>query len=1041
MKRLLPLLLALPFFFWLLQPGTPVRGGHIEGADLVSLPSIPTAALEGAGARYELSSKFVSPVFEAPHEFQLLGLNWAQSLPDGTTATLEIRFKDTKGQWSEWEPIHTDNDHADHDNASEMDEQWSYVITNDSTAFQYRANLNTADSSLTPKLADINFDYIDGGESSTVEELDRLIFDDNDEIISREEWGADEAYLYASTYNQDGSDYENAEGSSNNYPDLEITHTVKELNGKPLLWPLEYAKNVDKIVIHHTASTQNLDDSEKLMRSIYAYHAMTRGWGDIGYNYLIDADGNVYEGRYGGAGVVAGHTSGYNTGSVGIALLGHFEETPISAEMMKALMGVIYDQALLHDIDPDGSSSFRGKVMPNIMGHRDLSATACPGEVAYDYLPEVISAVGKSLDKRRNTNFDEDFAFEEVGDHEMVAIDPQEKETVTLKLKNTGDSTWNKDTFLTYDTNNDGVAEIKKDSSKSIAKMKETQVKPGSTATFTFDVTGTLKGGMTHFDLTPIFNGKEKTTHYLDLTVYVEQPVVEFEVASDDLPELMKPGQSTTVTVKIKNEGNFTWTKGGDHPVFLRQSGSSELTKESKLAEMEESEVKPGSTATFKFKVTAPKTGGKHTLYIYPSVEGSTAYVGEAARLSTRTSDTDEDVSIKSVSTDLDFTGGESKYLWVELQNASSETWSNDKLSLSFESETGVKVSSAYMRVRSLPPGATAKVFFKVSAPVKEGSYSIEVMPTLDGEDLLDEAYEFDIEVSTSVVETEDYENPIRIKLTPDKVSTPVLTANTNFAVYGGDELLQTFAANSRVFVDQSGSNYTVGSGKGRYVTDEPIRVVPSTGGILTVLSMSQVPAWNLSLNDNQFRGTIEVRKEDSNLILINELPLEDYLKGIAEVSNDAHAEKAKTILVLARSYAYYYMTQDEKFPGKPYHLDDDPDSSQKYLGYGFEARSKNIVSYVEATEGEVVTYDGEVIKTPYFSQSAGYTKSAKDVWGWTNTPWLQGVQDPYCEETSFSGHGVGLSGCGATGMAEAGYTYDEIIDYYYQDVELSVVE
>lgn len=1039
MKRLLPVLFSISLLFWLLQPGTPVRGGVVQGADYMSLPPVETASVEGFGSQYESTANFISPVFEADHEFQLLGLNWQESIPEGTEASLEIRFKNMKGDWSEWEAIHQDHDHPDH---SDLEEKWSYVMTNDSTAFQYRAELSTENNSITPKLADIKFDYIDGGEPSKIDELSRLVFDEDDEVISREEWGAEESWLYAKNYSRsDDTDYSNEEVEENDFPELEIVKTIEAIKGEELLWPVEYPKDVEKIIIHHTASTEDLDDPEKLMRSIYAYHALSRGWGDIGYNYLIDSEGNVYEGRYGGEGAVAGHTAGYNTASVGIALLGHFEETPITAEMMQSLMGVVYDQALLHGIDPDGSSEFRGERLPNIMGHRDLGATACPGEVTYEYLPELIDAVGKSMDKRRNMNFDEDYAFEEVGDHEMVSLGPEGDDTVTIKIENTGEKRWNKDTFLTYDINNDGIAVIEKDKERSIASMKESYVNPGETATFTFDVEATLTGGLTHFDLTPIFDGEEKTTHYLDLTVYVEQPMVKFDILEDDMPSFMKPGQTQTLTLEIENEGNFTWLNDGDHPVVLKQSGSSELTDKITLAELEEDEVKPGKTGTFSFKITAPKTGGTHSLYVYPDVEDSNAYIEGTARLKTKTSNTEEDAELGEISDDREFEPGEEKYLWVEVRNTSADYWSNEDLSVNFDAPSGVIITKAYMRVRSLPPGSSAKVFFQVEAPKTEGSYSIELMPTLGGNDLLDDELEFDIEVNRTEVETEDYTLPIRIKLTPEEMSIPIVSSSENFALYAGDELLETFKSDSRIFVDESNGTYSIGSSKGRFLTDEPVRIVPEDGGVLQLLSMSQVPGWNLDLNDNQFRGTLEIREENNELIVINELPLEDYLKGIAEVSNNAHPEKAKTILVLARSYAYYYMTEDEKFPGMPYHLDDDPDSSQKYLGYGFEERSANIADYVAETTGEVVTYDNEVIKTPYFSESPGYTMSAESVWGWTHTPWLQGVQDPYCDAEAFYGHGVGLSGCGATGMAEAGYLYDEIIEHYYQGVDLSVIK
>ena len=217
------------------------------------------------------------------------------------------------------------------------------------------------------------------------------------------------------------------------------------------------------------------------------------------------------------------------------------------------------------------------------------------------------------------------------------------------------------------------------------------------------------------------------------------------------------------------------------------------------------------------------------------------------------------------------------------------------------------------------------------------------------------------------------------------------------------------------------------------------IRVVPESGGIVEIITMQRRPSWNNSLNDNKFRGIMEIRSVNNKTAYINELPLEDYMKGLAEVSNNVHPEKQKAIAILARTYARFYMDSDNrKFPGLPYDGNDDPAIFQKYLGYGVEKRSPNFVNAVGTTKNKVVTYNGKLVKTPYFNQSNGKTLSAKEVWGWTHTPYLQSVDDPYCKGMTKKGHGVGMSGCGAEGMAKSGKTYVEIIKYYYQGVEIS---
>jgi peptidoglycan hydrolase-like amidase len=236
--------------------------------------------------------------------------------------------------------------------------------------------------------------------------------------------------------------------------------------------------------------------------------------------------------------------------------------------------------------------------------------------------------------------------------------------------------------------------------------------------------------------------------------------------------------------------------------------------------------------------------------------------------------------------------------------------------------------------------------------------------------------------------------------------------------------------------------SYTVTSGSKKWVATNPIRFVPETGGIMKIATMEQIASWDESINDNQFRGTIEVRDLSGTPILINELPLEEYLMGMAEETNSTPTEKLKTMAILARSYAYYYLTQADKFPGMPYDGEDDPNTFQKYLGYGYELRHPNVAAAAVATEGTVVTYNGTVIKTPYFSASNGVaTKSAKEVWGWTNTPYLVSVPDTYCVSSAFSGHGVGLSGCGAKALAEKGWSFEKIIKYYYTGVALDEIE
>ena len=173
-------------------------------------------------------------------------------------------------------------------------------------------------------------------------------------------------------------------------------------NESYMTWPPEYHP-VHKIIVHHTV-TQNYDpDPPSTVRAIYYYHAVTLGWGDIGYNYLVDWQGNIYEGRYGGLDAVGRHVHGpmvpwcgiyaYNCGSVGISAIGTYGNSvnPPSAEPSEALLDAITDLAAWECgrslFNPTESSDFVDITVQNIAGHRDYNQTACPGDYLYAKLP------------------------------------------------------------------------------------------------------------------------------------------------------------------------------------------------------------------------------------------------------------------------------------------------------------------------------------------------------------------------------------------------------------------------------------------------------------------------------------------------------------------------------------------------------------------------------------------------------------------------------------------------------------------------------
>ena len=204
-------------------------------------------------------------------------------------------------------------------------------------------------------------------------------------VISRAGWGADESLRY--------------------------DRTGKEI-WPPEFWPIQ------KLIVHHTDTQNNDPNPAATIRSIYYYHAVTQGWGDIGYNFLVDEAGNVYEGRHSrtyafaesptgedlnGNGVTGGHALNYNAGTTGVALLGTLTNQDATAPARDALERVLAWKASAHGIDPQGASLYTNpvngtkKTFANIAGHRDVNSTECPGGVFYATLPQIRADVAARI--------------------------------------------------------------------------------------------------------------------------------------------------------------------------------------------------------------------------------------------------------------------------------------------------------------------------------------------------------------------------------------------------------------------------------------------------------------------------------------------------------------------------------------------------------------------------------------------------------------------------------------------------------------------
>lgn len=343
-------------------------GGAVR-SDLVNMPGASAQSGDEILARRwsevdelgQISIAEASDYRTIPAEFTFyaVGGSWAGSF--GYNAQLEFRFSSDGTNYSA--PIRSgpmvDSGRPTRDGRVFV----TLVFTNGERFIQYRA----LDGSGNPISApDIQIVYIDGtngphpGVSAAA--LPTL---QKPSIISRAGWGAPESYRF----DQYGE-----------------------------VWPAEY-REVRHIVVHHS-DTPNYETGtagSDRVRQIYSYHARELEWGDIGYNFVVDWQGRIYEGRYGGPNVVGGHAYKYAFGSSGICVLGTFSEREPPDAAVSSLIAIT--AWVGRNLDPVGLETFHEVAnCPVICGHRDVSQSDCPGGYLYADLSSIRNAVKDVLD-------------------------------------------------------------------------------------------------------------------------------------------------------------------------------------------------------------------------------------------------------------------------------------------------------------------------------------------------------------------------------------------------------------------------------------------------------------------------------------------------------------------------------------------------------------------------------------------------------------------------------------------------------------------
>jgi hypothetical protein len=287
--------------------------------------------------------------------FELVGLHWQGP------GTVRYRTRNLAGRWSPWRAFSEEDSLPDRGVETRTTRGWrvaSPFWTGPSNGIQYR---------VVGRVVRMRAYFVRSPRRPS--QLKRVHIAGSPEVVPRSSWHADESIRRGGPY---------------------------------------YADAVRLAIVHHTAGSNSYTraQSASIVRGIELYHVKGNGWNDIGYNFLVDKYGQVFEGRYGGMTrpVVGAHAQGFNSGSVGIAVIGDYGSASITPAARAALVSLIAWRLDLAHVDPvsrvvrisAGNPRYpagKAVTLRAISGHRDAYPTSCPGASLYSQLLSLRSRV------------------------------------------------------------------------------------------------------------------------------------------------------------------------------------------------------------------------------------------------------------------------------------------------------------------------------------------------------------------------------------------------------------------------------------------------------------------------------------------------------------------------------------------------------------------------------------------------------------------------------------------------------------------------
>ena len=347
-----------------------VIGGAAVGASMLLRPpgvfaAVPTGAVFSRQAGPTAAG--AQPVIATSREFVMAGVQW--TAPGGVH--IELRARDGQGRWSPWVRAGTEGHGPDRPRSGAHFGEPVWFGAADAVQVRTSAPVRGLRLHFVAASAAAACEHSDLARTATALPLARPVLQagpGQPQIIARTGWAGRGA----------------------------------RPGGGP------YYGAVQLAFVHHSENPNGYAAAQvpAMIRSIFIYHRQVRGWLDIGYNFVVDAYGRIWEARAGGIDepVIGAQAGGYNAVSTGIAVLGSFDFAVPSAAAQEALARLLAWKLSLHgvpatgdvgvEVDPSGAffsrySPGRRVLLPRIAGHRDADTTDCPGEQLYARLPAI----------------------------------------------------------------------------------------------------------------------------------------------------------------------------------------------------------------------------------------------------------------------------------------------------------------------------------------------------------------------------------------------------------------------------------------------------------------------------------------------------------------------------------------------------------------------------------------------------------------------------------------------------------------------------